>query len=226
MKKFQAIIILICYTLFSLRGQDIKIVRDFRSIMEAGISKKFLSYWTIEAESRLKLEKNSSRVNEIDLDLGLIYTPFKFMRMGAGYRLSANPDKHDVFYPKHRYHIEMEAGTHIGRFSFDFRSRYQNADDNYFLNENDPSVKNLLRNRLQVKYHIRHIKLTPYLYTELYGLLADPKSFATSIRSAFGARYSFVKPGTIKIFLRVDRELNARHPYIIYNLGFTYQFDL
>jgi hypothetical protein len=219
------IFILICIPLPFLGSQDIKVIRDFRTITEAGIGKEFFNTWKIEAAGCLKLEKNSTRVDEVNLDLKMFYAPLKFVTVGGGYRLTANQNKQDIYERKHRYSLEIELGKKIDCFIVDFRIRYQNMDDEFFRNEiNSVAEKNILRNRLQIKYNIRKNRLTPYVYTELYGQLATDGPFAVSIRSVIGGQYSSGKQGNLKTYLRIDRELNRENPFTYYNLGIGYVY--
>ncbi len=224
MKKWR-ILFLMLFTFPGTSAQEVKVIRDFRVNGELGVEKSFLMNWKVDLESCLKLEKNASHIDEIDLGLNVFYSPLKFISLGAGYRLTADQNKNSIYECKHRFSFEVEYLEKIKRLSFEYRLRYQNADDDYFMNNTLNPAKNILRNRLQIKYNIRKSKLSPYMYTELYGQLGTPDPFAITVRSAFGGRYSLDKFGVVKMYFRIDRELNDENPFTLYTVGIGYNFD-
>ena len=206
-------------------AQEMKVIGDLRLISEIGIEKSLFKNWKIGAESTLKLEKNISRIDELDFDLDLGYSPLKFLSLGVGYRLAFNQKRNGTWEKKYRYSGELGLDYRIRRFKLDYRIRYQNVDDDFFQYEQYQPSRNILRNRARLKYNIPKIPMESYTYVELYGLLNKDSEFATKIKFALGARYNFKKLGKIKVFYRIDRELNSLYPFTLYNIGIGYTYD-
>jgi len=224
MKNF-LFLFLILFPLSYSVAQEMKVISDFRIIGELGLEKSLFGNWVVGVETTLKLEKNASRVDELDLDLKLGYSPFKFLSLGAGYRLAFNQKRDSTFEKKYRYFAELEFDQDLKRFKLDYRIRYQNIDDDFFQYEQNQPAKNLLRNRLQCAYNIRKSPIEPFIYIELYGLLKRNEDFATKIKFALGIRYNLKKFGKIKAYYRIDREINSVFPYTFYNIGIGYSYE-
>ena len=208
-----------------IEAQETKVIRDFRLITEVGVEKKLLRSWKVSFETILKLERNASRLDEMDFDLDVEYKPIRYVSLGTGYRFAMNKNTDGNIVPKHRYMGNINLEYDIKRFELEYRFRYQNIDDDFFLYENMNAPKNILRNRLRIKYDIPRSKLTPYLFSELYGNLDKNKPFAFKIKSGIGARYNLKRFGQLKLYYRIDRELNAPHPFTYFILGAGYSYD-
>ena len=206
-------------------AQELKVVRDFRLISEIEIEKSLFNDWKVSFSPVLKLEKNATRIDEVDFDLKVKYSPLKFLSLGTGYRLIMNHRKNGNYEQKHRFMGEIGLEYDIQRFELDYRFRYQNIDDDFFQAETDMLPENILRNRLQIRYDIPKSKLTPYLFTEFYGILEHELPFAYKIKMGSGLRYNLKKYGSLKAYYRVDRELNADYPFTYFILGISYSYE-
>lgn len=208
-----------------LSGQETKVIRDFRFDGSLGVNKELFDVLEIGFETIIKLEKDASLVDEVDFDLDLKYSPFSFFTFGLGYRLAANQKKSGDYVWDQRLSSDIEFGVKLRRFKFEYRIRYQNIDDDFFVYDQATPPQHILRNKLEVKYDIRNCKLSPFIYSELYGDLNNKDEFAFRIKYAVGGRYSFGKYGKVKVFYRVIRQLNNMYPYTYYNLGIGYAYD-
>ena len=224
MKNYIFLLVLLFPLNYSV-AKEMKVIRDLRFNGEIGVEKTFFRNWEIGVESILKLEKNVSRIDEIDCDISVDYSPFKFLSFGLGYRLAFNQKRDSTYEKKHRYFAQAEFDQKIKRFKIDYRFRYQNINDDFFQYEQDQPSKNILRNRLQLSYNIRKSPVEPFTYAELYGLLMLNEDFASKIKLALGIRYNLKKYGEVKIYYRIDRELSSLYPYTFYTIGLGYSYD-
>lgn len=225
MKCFHYTLILLLLTYRNTDAQEMKVIGDFRLITELGIEKSLFKNWEIGAETTLKLEKNASRIDELDFDMDIGYSPLRFLSLGVGYRLAFNQKKNGTYEKKYRYYAELELDQGIKRFKLAYRIRYQNIDDDFFQYEEFQPSTNILRNRLQLKYNVPKIPLEPFTFVELYGLLQKYEEFPLKIKYVIGAKYNLKKYGRIKAYYRIDKELNSFYPYTIYNIGIGYSYD-
>jgi hypothetical protein len=209
----------------ALISQEVKVVKDFRFNGSAGVSKEFFDVLELGFESTIKLEKNASLIDEIDFDIDLKYSPYKFLTFGIGYRFAENRKNDGQYVIKQRLSSDLELGAKLKRFKFGYRIRYQNIDDDFFLYDEDTPPQHILRNKLEVGYNIRNCRFSPYVYSELYGILDSPDLFALKIKYALGGKYFLGKYGKVKVFYRIIKELNNSEPYTYYNLGVGYYYD-
>lgn len=224
MRKFLFILLIIIPGLYAF-GQETKVISDLRFIGELGLEKSLFHNWKVGAEAALKLEKNISRIDEMDLDLNIGYSPLKFLDLTVGYRLANNHKNNNTYEKKYRYFGEIKLDQDIRRFNFEYRLRYQNIDDDFFQQELNQPSKNILRNRIQFSYNIRKLPFEPFTSLELCGLLDSHENFMSKIKFILGAKYNLKQFGKLKIYYRIDRELNASYPYMYYNLGISYSYN-
>ena len=224
MKNYIFLIVLLFPLNYSV-AQEMKVIRDLRFKGEIGVEKTFFKNWKIGVETTLKLEKNASRIDEIDFDISTDYSPINFLSFGLGYRLAYNQKSDSTYEKKYRYYAQAEFDQNIKRFKLEYRFRYQNIDDDFFQYEKDYPSKSILRNRLQLAYNIPKLPVEPFTYAELYGLLKKNEDFASKIKLALGIRYNLKKYGKVKAYYRIDIELNSLYPYTFYTIGLNYTFD-
>ena len=208
----------------SLFSQDMKVIRDFRFIGKLGITKELFNSWEIGIESALKLEKDASRIDEIDFDLDVHYQPHSILVLGVGYRYAFNQKKDSTYEQKQRLFGEAELNFKWERFKFEYRLRYQNVDDDFFQYVETAPAEHILRNRIQLNYNIPKSKLTPYFYSELYGNLEKGTQFAIKMKFALGFKYSLGKYGKVRLYYRIDRQLNDQYPFTYHSLGIGYRY--
>lgn len=218
-------IILIIAAFPDVNAQDTKVIRDFRMYTELAVEKKLFKNWEIGFETTLKLEKDASAIDEIDLDLQVQYSPLKFLSLATGYRYAFNHTSGRNYNSKYRLMGELNFDYDYRRFEFEYRIRYQNVDDDFFLYETTSLPDHILRNRLRIKYDIPKSKIEPYIFSEHYGQLGSVDPYGLKFKTGVGVRYSLKKYGQLKLYYRIDNELNHPYPYIHYILGVGYSYD-
>jgi hypothetical protein len=206
-------------------GQKIKVTSDLRLVTELDVEKSIGKDWKIGVGVKSWLEKDISELGEIDLDATIGYQPFKFISTDVGYRWSKKRNKEDDFIAHNRFNLSLDFIAKIERLKIDYRIGYQNIDDeNLWEIENNPA-KNILRNRIQIRYNIRKSRFTPFIFTEHYGLLYSGDDYGIKIKLEIGTNYTLKKHHELKIYYRVDKELNNDNPFTFYSLGIGYKFQ-
>jgi hypothetical protein len=205
--------------------QKTKVVQDFIFIPETEIVKSISENWEISLGSKIQLEHNSTQIGEFDLEAGTSYKLFKYISLGLNYRYSESRNKDDEFISKNRIRAEIDANTRIRRFKADYRISFQNIDDDYFQTSDTSISRNILRNRIQLKYNIRKSPISAYTYLEHFGQLSDNNKYGIKVKFALGLNYSINRNHNIKIYYRIDKELNNSIPYVYYYLGFCYEYN-
>jgi hypothetical protein len=209
----------------SASAQEYKVVSDFRLNTEIEIEKSIAERWKLSFETKMKREKDASILDEIDFDLYANFKLFKFLNLGTGYRIALNQKSDKSFALKHRILADINLDERFKRFKIEYRLRYQNIDDDFFLYDEGKAPANILRNRVLCRYDIRKSKLTPYFFSELYGRLESYYPFALKLKTGAGIRYNLKQFGLIKLYYRIDREIGTHVPYTYYTLGVGYSYD-
>jgi hypothetical protein len=223
--KYLVLVLVTQFSLLESYGQKIKVVRDFIIIQEVEAVKSLADKWEFNLGAKLLAEKDASRLGEFDLEAGISFKPIKIISIGLGYRWSESRNKYNDFVIKNRLSGDIEFALKTRRLKTDYRIRYQNIDDDYFQSDVPTKNRNILRNRLQMKYNVRNSRLFPFLSVEYYGQIGEKGKFGIKLKSALGAGYSINKKHSIKAYFKIDRELNAKNPYLFYGLGACYTFN-
>ncbi len=226
------IIFLLCFILALSNiavAQPVKVINDFRfrTFIEAGkdINKKF----SVFAETELALEQNITRMGRTYIGAGVIYAPVKFLEFETKYRYTKNRKNYSENYKNtHRIAVSGVAKHRVDRFRLSYRLQYQNIDDDASWSGVYETNRNVLKNRLRVKYNVRKSPWAPYASTELY-LLNTNKIHGfnpSKLKSIAGIEYVIKGHGKAKFYYRNDKELVNYMPYTYHTFGLGYVFSL
>jgi len=218
--------ILFIFLLSGAKAQDTKVVEDLQ--WWGGVSytgKAFDNKMEIYGESEFRLRKNISELKSVYLEGGTYYKVFKGVKVGGALRYTHHITWGGNIEQLLRYNIDLKIRKKIKRSTLSYRPRYQQTFTDLAVNENDFTKINTLRNRLTYRYNIRKCKFTPFLSGELFTLLNNNEISNYNLRATIGTSYSFSKKARVKIFYRIDNEMNNEHPYTIHVLGTRVSFS-
>lgn len=205
-------------------SQDVKVIKDLRSRSSLSIAKEVFDDFEIFSELELGLEEDLSKLGKLHGEIGLNYSPIKFLKLEAKYRYTKNRKNYsDEYKYTNLIAVAAEAKYKIDDLRLYYRLQYQNRDDESLWNGTD-TEGNIYKNRVKFKYNIRRTKLTPYLYSEIYVQKGINGIDATKLKTVGGLEYPASKYGTIKLFYRNDRELTDFIPFTYHTIGFSYNF--
>jgi len=209
----------------NLQAQDTKVTSDLEQWTSVGISKKINKHWKISLDQEMRFSKDVSQFDMYFADLGLDYKINKHFTLGANYRFYQNKNLEGIFDTQHRWSTDISYKQKINRFTLAYRLRFQNKDEDFFT---DASINNLynLRNKFSVDYNIKGFKFDPFLDVELYRQIQDVRATALSkLRWTLGVDYSLKSLGELKLFYRLDNELNQSYNKNTYIVGVGYKFS-
>jgi hypothetical protein len=226
--KVIIIVLLICISLLSAFGQDqeTKVVKDLELWTSAGLSKKINKHWKISLDQQVRFLNEMSEFDVWFSDLGVDYKLNKYFRFGANYRFYQVKEDDNEFETQHRISADIKFKYKIDRFSLEYRLRGQNKDEDFLSDEQGKSNINL-RNRLSVDYNIKNFKADPFFDVELFRRVYDfDNGEFSKLRWTMGVEFPVYKNNDVKVFYRIDNELNdpyAKDTYII-GVGYSYSF--
>jgi opacity protein-like surface antigen len=227
-KKSIIIILIICSSIINIFGQkqETKVVKDLELWTSAGISKKLNKHWKISFDQEVRLTNEMSEFDTWFTDLGVDYKLNKHFRLGTNYRFYQIKEDDNQFKTKHRISADIKFKQKIDRFTIEYRLRGQNKDEDFLESTTNDNIFNI-RNRISLSYNINHWKADPFFDAELYRrmyTLQDGKF--SKLRWTMGVEFPLYKNSEVKLFYRIDNELNTNYPKdtFIIGLGYKYSF--
>ncbi|MFT6923299.1 MAG: long-subunit fatty acid transport protein [Crocinitomicaceae bacterium] len=214
---------------FSLNAQTTTqvVVQDFETWSQIGVSKKFNDEFKMQLNQGLRLNDNSSSVDQVLTNLSGIYQKTDAVSFGFGIRYIRNKGNiSGEFENLMRYNFDFGVKHQLDRFHFKYRLRLQTKDEiGYSRNEGD-FLNHGQRLKVGVRYNIKNWKLDPKFSTELFRYSGRYMlSSFEKIRFTLGTEYKIKKFGEVGIFYRIERELVGTYPKTtnILGLNFTYK---
>ncbi|MDA3930783.1 MAG: DUF2490 domain-containing protein [Prolixibacteraceae bacterium] len=200
-----------------------KVINDLRLRSSLAVEKEFFDQLTLMGEIELGLEQDVSKLGKFCGELGLEYAAFKFLDVTVSYRYTKNRKNYSEEYKyTNMFAASIDVKQKLDRFKLYYRMKYQSLDEDQNWQESTSSSKNLLKNRLKLKYNIKGSKISPYVSTELYLVKGVIGIDATKLKSIVGFEYNLKKWGDLKMYYRIDQELTQYIPYRFHTLGVSY----
>ena len=158
-------------------------------------------------------------------DLGIDYKLNKHFSFGANYRFYQNKNNSGNFISQYRWSTDFKYKQKIGRFSIEYRLRFQNKDEDFYKSQTGNNLYNL-RNRFSVDYNIKGYKFNPFFSVELYRNIENVNTTELAkLHWTLGCDYSFKKFGDIELFYRLENELNNIYTKNTNIIGLGYKFS-
>lgn len=210
-----------------VHAQNVKVVRDLRSRTYFGIEKEIIKNLEVFGELELGLEQDLEKIGKIHGEFGTSYAPLKFLSFEAKYRYTKNRKNYkDEYKYTNTLALAAEADYKFDRFKAYYRIQFQNVDDESSWFNSTEAAKNIVRNRVKLKYNIKGFKLDPFVSTELYASHNYDAWEASKLKTYVGCEYKIKDVGVLKFYYRNDRELVQYLPYAYHTLGLGFTLKL
>ena len=205
------------------------VTSDFESWMSAGIRLKLHKKWSFKLSEELRLEKNSTQINQYFTNLSIGYAPFKFIEFGTAFRFSQYNEEEDGYAPHYRINVDVAFKHKLKRFSFNYRLRYQFRNEIGITSVEGDYFKHGFRLRAKASYNIKKIPLEPSLSVEMFNQYEKyTLPFFDKLRFTAALAYDLKKYGKIKLFYSLEQEVFASYPKTtsIVGLGYVYTIKI
>jgi hypothetical protein len=225
MKKILIAILLIGFVVSAL-GQSNIVVRDLETWTAVELNAKLGPKWSFTLTEQLRLEKNSSMVDQYFTSVDVKYSIInKHLYLGTGYRFICENDTESGFKNEHRFDLDLIYVHSFDRLELSSRLRYQNKNDvGEKASDGDYANQNY-RLKLQGDYNIKNWKLDPVISVELFRRYEKyTVPYFDNIRFRVGTNYKIRNYGEIEAFYQIDRELGVLYPQTTYVVGLSYQY--
>ena len=162
------------------------------------------------AEAQVRLKSYGDTYNQAFLELQSVYTPWKFVELGIGYRnvddLDDNGKKqgHENFY---RYHAYVEGKMSFNRM--DFSTRIQHQTKREVNNDLSNKGNSYWRTKFNFKYNIRNWKLDPRVGIEFFMREEfNPNNAYDKYRASLGTKVDLKNKQSLLIKYLYEQEVN------------------
>jgi len=195
---------------------------DFSTWTRLGIQADLGSRFELEGTEGIRLNNNSSQLDEIYTELSLGFSPWKFLELGGNYRFIHNRKADGSKENLNRFDMDLKLKSEIKRFGFEYRFRLETYPT--FANEN-PDHEFFIRNKLGIDYDISKCKITPYFSAELFHKFRDSKADELrKLRYSAGASYKLNKNHRFVLLLRYQNKINVNDPEKNFILNLRYKY--
>lgn len=202
-------------------------VRDLESWTYVGAKKKISDVFSLKLYQGLRLENNSSSVNQVLTDFAATVKANKMLSFSGGLRYVRNKTGSGDFENNMRYNLDVDLKHKLDRFSLKYRLRLQAKDELGYSKSEGDFWRNSQRLKAGVKYNIRGWKLDPTFSAEIF---RDSGKYILSsfdkIRFTLGTKYKVKKVGELGVFYRIERDLGVEYPLSAHILGLNFTFKL
>jgi hypothetical protein len=223
--------ILLCSKVSAQDGTYVE-VRDLETWSSAGVKLNLDKRWEFGLSEQLRLKTNSSVVSSYFTAFKINYIGWKRWELGGGFRfLRDNDTKGGIqgFENHSRYHIELAYKHKINRFKLAYRLRFQRKNELGVSEDEGDYPNRYLRLKLGLGYNLKNWKLDPKFSTEIFRHYEQGEENGfDKIRWTIGTEYKMKKLGALKLFYRMERELNITYPKTtnIFGLSYVYTFKI
>ncbi|MCG8573857.1 MAG: DUF2490 domain-containing protein [Flavobacteriales bacterium] len=202
------------------------VTRDLESWSSVGLRFKPNKKFSLQYEQGLRLNHNSTIVDQLLSDLSMKIRPVKYLEFGAGFRYIKDRGGNDLFDNDFRFNFDAAVRHKVDRFSFKYRLRYQNRNELGLSRAEGDNHKQYLRFKVGVNYNIKDWKLDPNLSAEIFRNLDGTNGGFDNLRFTLGSAYDFKKFGKLGFYYRIERELGVTYPKTTSILGLNYVYTI
>lgn len=225
--KIPVLLALLCFgCLFSQKDNDFATWTSIE--VEYEPDKK----WELGLETQLRLDENSSAIDEYFSQLKVSREIGKDFEVGIGLRYIRENDNRGQIqgYENHfRFQIDTKYEHEIGGFDMEYRLRYTNKNEFGLAEEADEDfARQRLRFKAETEYKIKDWKLDPKFSAELFSRFGrDTETEIDQYRLTLGTEYNLKKFGEIRIFYRFENDIEnvGTEAFHILGLGYKYTID-
>jgi len=213
---------------FGISAQTNLVVRDLETWTSVGINAKLGKKWSLTINEQLRLQHNSTIIDELFTEAELKYTLIdKRLKLASGYRFISEYDSEDVFNKEQRFDFDILYYQPLNRFDLSARLRYQNRNDIGETARSGDYARQHYRLKLQVGYDIKNWKCDPTFSVELFRKFERyTLPYFDDIRFRIGTDYKIKKIGEIEVFYQFDYSLGLEYPKTTHVIGLNYQYNL
>ena len=223
--KAFAFIILFTNAIYGQTGSS-----DLASWNSIEIKYKLDKKWAFGLEGQLRLKEDISVIDEYFTQFNTEYKVGKNFKLeGAVRYIRENDNQGNVQgYENHfRFNIDASYKHEIQDFELGYRLRYQNKNE-LGVSESEGDYPNQnIRFKTAIKYDIKNWNFDPKFSAEIFNRFQEGRENGfNKYRLTLGTDYKINNAGKIKVFYRIEKELNVDLPDTTNIIGLKYTYSI
>ena len=220
--KWYLTLILVCL------GFNIAAPSDFGMWGFVGVKKNLFRGISGYFETELRTREDVSVVDCWSLYGELSGSPCKYLKVGGGYTFVHSHKNSDVWAFRHRFNTFAIGSYSFGNFTLSLRERYEvtiRSEQKVSCENKTPS--HVLRSRIEGKYKIDKLPLSPYLTVESYVCFNPRDNYnLEKMRYTSGVAYKVSDVCTLTLYYRyIEQSSELYEDSHIIGLGCTFSLD-
>jgi hypothetical protein len=182
---------------------------------------------SLSVEQQVRLDNNSTRLDETFTEFGLSQDLPKGFEIGAAYRLAWSPEVSGVYTNSHRYNVDLSYSRKVWKFKTGLRARFQHRPDASLFNDrlkpNDSPIF------VRIKWSIAYRKLKdwkPGVEFEAFVRTDRPEeNGAHKFRYRVFVDYDLPKRQELGLFYMLQTDHSGRQPEYTSVVGVNYSYE-
>ena len=220
------LLFLLLNMVFSLHGQETRVVRDLHLWTGVQLEKTLAKDWTISLSEEIRFKKDVSELNNYFTDLGLEYRINRNFSLQGNYRFTRDRKKDLSFENLSRYNFDLKYKGKLDFLTVKYRLRYQKEVEGFRLYDQNIPFEKHLRHRLTLKINSMKI-VEPYMSGEVFHLFRPTRyPVFEYVRLQAGVLLDLKDAGEVKAAWGFNRELGSAQPLVIYMFRLNYTYKL
>ncbi len=200
---------------------------DFLTWHDMKVNRFLTKNLSASIEQQLRLENNSTRVDQTFTELGLKYNLPKGFKAAVAYRLSWVANKDRYFEDRHRYIVDLSYGKTIWRLKPELRARFQHRPSvSAFSESAKPEESSIL---VRLKFGISYTELKdwkPGVEFEAFIRTNDSRMNGfIAYRYRLFLDYDLPKRQNLGLFYMVETDYSGSHPLFTSVVGVNYSYE-
>ncbi len=179
--------------------------------------------WDVEVQQRFR--NNASMYDQFQVEPGLAYSPFSFLKIGVGYRYIYRLSSKQQYEVKQRMRVDVRLKQNVDRFSFRYRTRLQYGFEDFSTEEWLGSNALIQRHLLSLRYDIFGSRFSPEIGWEFYHHLNKPGgAMFTKNRFVVATAFRLSYRSELEAYYIINKEVNLPDPTTEYVAGLSYKY--
>lgn len=200
---------------------------DFLTWHKVQISGNLTKQLKLSVEQQLRLDNNSSYIDETFTQLGLGYDLPKGFGLEAAYRFSWAQQTDGSFENRHRYNIDLDYGRDIWNLKAKLRARFQHRPSAYLFNERLKPEDSPVFVRLKLSISYTKLKdWTPGIEFETFVRTDNPNDAGINrFRYRVFLDYDLPKRQELGLFYMFQTDYSGKTPQFVSVVGVSYAYE-
>ena len=200
---------------------------DFITWHKFSASGELIKDLKLSVEQQVRLNENSTGLDETFTEVGLGYVLPKGFDISAAYRLAWDQNDDRSLSATHRYNTDLSYSKKIWKFGAKLRARFQYRPSDAYFNERLKPDDSPVFFRFKLGFYYRKLKKwTPGIEFETFVRMEDPNNLgAKKFRYRVFLDYDLPKRQELGLFYMIQTDNFGKTPEFASIIGLNYSYE-